>query len=95
LEEGTWEVRRGPKGMSDGGTTELTEGGGEWRGGGSSVDRRGHEAGEREEGGGGDGVLDARSRGRMKKGRSGSDKARFISDTAGSGGRPMGGAKRW
>jgi hypothetical protein len=45
--------------------------------------------------GGGDGVLDARSRGRMKKGGSGSDKAPFIGDTAGSGGRPTGGAKRW
>jgi hypothetical protein len=44
-------VRRDPKGADDGGTVELTEGGGkQWRSGGSPVGWRGHEAKEREEG---------------------------------------------
>jgi hypothetical protein len=44
LEEGTGEVRRGPKGAGYGGAAELTEGagggGGEWRGGVKMVQRQ-------------------------------------------------------
>jgi hypothetical protein len=56
LEEGTGELRRGPKWADEGGTGELTEGernGGATvqtrRGGGGSVGRCGHEAEERGE----------------------------------------------
>jgi hypothetical protein len=65
LEEGTGEVRHGPKGTDDGGATELTEGGGEeWRGGGSPVDRHRHVVEVKEEGA--TEHSGARSRGRMR-----------------------------
>jgi hypothetical protein len=75
LEEGTWEVRCGPKGADEGGTGELNKG--ERNGGttvqrrhdgGDPVGRRGREAEER--GDGGDGVLRcAREGGREGKER--------------------------
>jgi hypothetical protein len=66
LEEGTGEVRRGPKAVDEGGMGELTEGERNgsaatrrWRGSGGQVGQRRHEAVER--GQGGDGVLGIRS----------------------------------
>jgi hypothetical protein len=67
LEEGTGEVRHGPKGMGNGGTVELNEGGEEWRGDGSLVGRHEHKAVDRDEGG--DGVLVEYLRRRMRGGK--------------------------
>jgi hypothetical protein len=63
LEEGTWEVRCGPKGADEGGTGELTERGEKQRCGGAKKaqwrrsDRAGADTRPRREGREGDGVL--------------------------------------
>jgi hypothetical protein len=86
-------VRYGPKGMGDGGTVELTEGGGKngaamivWSAGGNTRPGKERRAG-------GDGVLSMRSRGRTRgerKGGGGSgDGVPFMGDTAGSRDGPL------
>jgi hypothetical protein len=77
LEEGTGEVRRGPKGADEGGTGELTKGERNdgaatrrWRDSGDPIGRHIYEAEERREGG--DGVLRrSRKGGREAKERGG------------------------
>jgi hypothetical protein len=98
LEEGTGEVRRGPKGANEGGTGELNEG---ERNGGAAAQRR------RGSGDGGGPVRRAQTQGRREKGRrvmgcsgvlasedesgkkgGGGGEAPFIADVAGVGDGP-------
>jgi hypothetical protein len=98
LEEGTGEVRRGPKGANEGGTGELTEG---ERNGDTVAQRR------RGSGGGGGPIWRAQTQGCRERGRrvmgcsgalasedesgkkgGGGDEAQFIGDMAGMGDGP-------